>query len=120
MSDANPNGPRARVVAELRRVRAAILNLLETQGPLTNVQMCEQLGYEVVATRSRLCRMASEGLIHSELIDGVNSPHMALYYFGPGESTNTKAEMRQRTVHKWKPQKITIDPLHAALFGQRT
>lgn len=117
MTAANPNGARARIMAESRKARAALLDVLEQYGPLTNVQICERLGCEVQAMRGRLCRMAAEGLIWSELIDGDNSPHMALYHYGPGESTNEKADMKQHTVTKWKSEPIKHEPIHAFFFG---
>ncbi len=120
MSAANPNGPRARMMAEWHKLKAQMLELLEQEGPMTNLQMCARLGTTVTANRTRLCRMAAEGLLWSELIEGDGAPHMALYHFGPGESMNCKAEVKQRTVHKWKREPIKHEPLHAAFFGQRT
>lgn len=114
------DGPRATMMAEWYKLKAAMLELLEAEGPLTNKQICERLGTEVQPTRTRLCRMSAEGLLWSELIEGDGAPHMALYHFGPGESTNCKAEVTQRTVRKWKREPIKHEPLHAAFFGQRT
>lgn len=115
MTAANPNGPRARIMAEARRFKQAILDCLG-EGPNTNERMCALLGCEERRLRSKLSLMALEGLVHTEIIECDHAPYQTLYHLGPSEGLS-KRDMKQRIVHKWKPQKFQVDPLLAALFG---
>jgi hypothetical protein len=111
---------RGRKQSDIKREASAfkerILDYLEVFGPATNKTMSAEFGCTIVKLRSKLCVMAAEGEIHSVLIPSPYCKVVAEYHFGPGESSNNR-EITQRTVHKWKPQKIKHDPLHANFFG---
>lgn len=115
MTAANPNGPRAQILAAAAKFRQEIVGCLE-EGPMTNEQMCERLGCEAARLRSKLSLMVAEGHVHTERIDCDHAPFQTLYHLGPGECIGKKEE-KQRMVSKWKPQTFKPDPILAALFG---
>lgn len=114
----NPNGPRAQLLAESRRFRTEIIDMLTgLEGGATVTAICDQVGGIPRTMRQRLARMIAEGEIHSVMVRTFGAPSFARYVLGPGEQQECKTEVWQRTVSKWKPPTIKHHPLHAAFFG---
>ena len=116
--DATRGRKRSDITAEAHVFRQRILDYLDAYGGSTIAALSAELGCLPSKMRRKMAILREDGDVHSELIPCGGSVHIiAIYYLGPGENESSSREISQRTVHKWKPQTIKHDPLHAAFHN---
>ena len=94
--------------------RQAIIELLSEHESMTGKELCAKLGMEAQHLRGKLSWMMAQGEVRSELVQGENAPFIAIYSLGVQDS---RKEISQRIVSKWKHEPVKHEPLLAAFFG---
>lgn len=111
---------RLAVIAEAKRVRLLILELLGKRPGMSVIELSGEVGLTVGQTKNRLALLVVDEQVHSVLVTDGQTSFFARYYLGPHpEGGRKRKEEVQRTVNEWKPPTIKHDPLHTAFFGAK-